>query len=342
MALLYIDGFENYGNTANAVVTTGAVTNNWRALLTASMKVQVGRDGSGLAISLEASSQTLIKQLNTTNATLVVGVAIYLTSIGTSAFAPIFLRASNTPGMNLRLNVDGSLSALRNTTVLGTSANTGIITVNTWHYVEFKITTANSGGTYDVVVDGVNELTGNGDTQPGNLAYHDVITLKKGAVSGNIRFDDLYVLDGSGSVNNDLLGPVYVSSIYPDGDDTTDFTPTGGGNHYDQVNSVVFNNATYVETGTVTAKDIYTYGGFAGTSNILGVQVSAVARETDARSMPLKILAKSSGNTVNGGKQPVGTTDWDGVTTVFEEDPDGNSWTQGSINSTAFGVEASS
>ena len=72
---------------------------------------------------------------------------------------------------------------------------------------------------------------------------------------------------------------------------------------------------------------------------VAGVQVSTVLRETDAESLPLKILAKSSGNTVNGGNQTMGSTDWTVITTVFVTDPDGAVWNATALNSTKFGVE---
>ena len=340
MALLYIDGFETYGNTANAVVAAGDVARRWMAFSENAIKVQVGRDGSGKCLSMETSSCRITKVgLNTTNDTLVVGVAMYLSSIGASAFQPIQLFSGATFGMNLQVNTDGSVSVRRGSTTLANSANSNLITANSWHYVELKVKSANSGGTFDVYINGVNELSGNGDTQDGPFSYHTAVSFRRGDLSSAIYFDDLYILDGTGATNNDVLGPMYVTTIYPDGDDTTDWTANGNGSHYSEVNDVVFDSSTYIESGTPTDQDIFTYGTVPSMGAVSGVQVSTVLRETDAESLPLKILAKSSGNTVNGGNQTMGSTDWTVITTVFVTDPDGANWNAITLNSTKFGVE---
>jgi len=342
MSLLYIDGFESYGNTSNVVTTANVVGNKWVAVSENTMKVQEGRTG-GHSISMETSTTRIIKpDLITTNATMVVGCGIRVTTVSIDAFYPIWLKIDNTPGVNLRINTNGSVSVRRYTTVLGTSANTGLITANTWHYVVLKTLVNNSTGTYEVWIDGNSELSGSGvDTQAhASKAYHNGIQLRAGTLSGAVRFDDLYILDGSGSVNNDTLGDKVVSTLRPAGDDTIDWTAKDGSTHYTEVDEVVFDEDTsYVESETATDQDIYSYGTISGTANITGVQVTTECKETEAESFQLRTLAKSTGNTVNGGDQAVGTTDWQGNSVVFEEDPDGSAWISSTINSTKFGME---
>lgn len=341
MGLLYVDGFDTYGNTNNATATQAAITNRWNAQNPATMRTYTGRDG-GYSLAVTSSNQKLGRVFGTTNSTIVVGIALYMTSIGGSAFAPIYLRTSQTNGMNVRINTDGSISVLRDTTVLGTSTNTGVISTSTWHYVEFKVLADNSSGTYEVRVDGVNEISGTGaDTQGhASFAYHDSIELGRGLLSSNVQFDDLYILDGAGTDNTDFLGhEVWVRTLWPNGDDTSDWTPTGASNNYDQINSEDFDDTTYVESNTSADQDIYDYEGLANTGEVHGVQVTTVAQDTDAKSIPMKVLAKSTGNTVNSGNVAFGSTDWDSRSVIFEEDPDGAAWTQATVNSTAFGVE---
>ena len=93
-------------------------------------------------------------------------------------------------------------------------------------------------------------------------------------------------------------------------------------------------------TDTATDQDIFDYEALSNAANIAAVQVTSDVLESSANSFGLKTLAKSSGNTVNGGEQYVGTTDWIGKSVVFEEDPDGANWVSSTVNSTAFGVEA--
>ena len=341
MALLYIDGFESYGNSANSVTTANSVGNRWTAVSESAMKVQDGRTG-GYAISMESSTTRIIKtDLATTNSTLVVGVGVHVGTVSGATFYPIWLKTDDSWGINVAINTNGSVSVIRNGTTLATSANTGVISANTWHYVVLKVLCDNSAGTYEVWVDGVSEVSGSGaDTQEHtSKSYHNGIQLRAGNLSGAVWFDDLYILDGSGSVNNDTLGPKIVSAMLPSGDDTTDWTAQGAGDHYVEVDEVVFDeDTTYIESSTANDQDIFDYGTLVS-ANVCGVQVTTDCRETEAQSFQLRTLAKSTGNTVNGADQAVGTTDWQGNSIVFEEDPDGASWTPSTVNSTKFGVE---
>jgi len=343
MAVLYLDGFERYGNTANAVTTSAVVGHSWIAVSESSMKVQPGRI-AGFAISMESSTTRIIKpDLNTTNATMVVGVGVNVNTVSGAAFAPIWLRTDDTWGMNILLNTNGSIAVRRNVTTLATSANTGIITANTWHYIVFKVLCNNSSGTYEVWVDGVSEISASGvDTQAhASKSYHNGLQLRAGALSQAVWFDDLYILDGSGGKNDDTLGTKVVTRRNPDGDDTTDWTANGGGSHYVDVDGVPFDGDTnFVSTNTPTDQDIFDYESLSNAANIAAVQVTTDVLESSAKSYQLKTLAKSAGNTVNGGNQHVGSTDWSTKSVVFEEDPDGANWISSTINSTAFGVEA--
>lgn len=342
MALLYLDGFEAYGNTANAVTTANVVGQSWVAVSESSMKVQTGRT-LGLAISMVSSTTRIIKSdLDTTNATMVVGVGINVDTPSGAAFSPIWLRTDDVWGMNVQINTNGSVSVRRNITTLATSSNTGLITANTWHYIVFKILCDNSAGTYEIWVDGTSELSGTGaDTREhASKSYHNGIQLRAGTLSQAVLYDDLYILDGSGSVNNDTLGAKVVSIIWPTGDNTTEWTANSGGNHYSEVDDPVFDEDDFISTDNSTDQDIFDYGSIANSANISAVQVTSDCKESSAKSYELKTLAASTGNTVNGATQFVGSTDWSALSVVFEEDPDGASWTPGTVNSTKFGVEA--
>ena len=336
MSLLYVDGFDTYGTTNGAAPTTNSVENKFIITYGAGLKVQAGRTGHCLEFT---SGATRLRKVSlTTNATLVVGFGFYHTNFTLDSY-PLYLFTGATAGVNLCVKTDGKIAVNRATILLGTSANAAI-TVNTWHYVELKVLCDNAGS-YEVWVDGVSVVSGNGDTQVGTDAYHDGLQLRTDASAySSARFDDLYILDGAGSTNNSNLGPVEVSTLYPNGDDVTDWTAQGGSSHYVEVDDVIFDaDSTYIESDTPTDQDIFDYEGLASNGTIKGVQVAADCRETDAESFQLKTLAKSTGNTVNNATQFVGHIAYVTTTTVFEEDPDGAAWSQSTVNSTKFGVE---
>jgi len=339
MALLYIDGFESYG-TVNATQTD--LASKYSLVSGTGISVVPGRNGNGL--SFDSSVARALRQIDTTNDTIIAGFAFYTNNLGSSTTYPFYFKNATSFGVGITVcTSDGSIGAIRNSTALGSSANTGVITVNTWHHIIIKTKCNNSTGTVEIWVDGVKELDLSGvDTLEGaNPAYHNAFQLRRGLNSGNYIFDDLYICDASGSTNNDSLGDKVVYTIRPDGDDTTDWTANGGGNHYSEVDEAVFDGDDFITTNTTTDQDIFTYADLSGTGNIVGVQVTSDVKETAAgKSYQFKHIEKSTGNTVCSANIAVGTTDWDGRVTVFETDPDGDSWTQSAVNATKFGIEA--
>jgi len=339
MALLFIDGFETYG-TSDSAPTVGSIV-DWQVIPTTATGVYIreGRNATGLSIGL-SYHEYLIKKLNTTNDTLIVGFAMYTETLGADDWEFCILKSSQTAGINLHTGTDGSIKIKCGSTLLDTS-DTGVITANTWQYVEIKVKCNDTTGTYDVWVDDVNVLSGsNVDTKAGTLAYHDVVWLTRGDLAYENRFDDFYVLDGSATTPNTRLtsSNTFITAIYPNGDSVIDWTPTGGGSHYTQVNT--YNESTYIETGTSGDQDIFDYEAFSkvGTT-IEAIQINTVAMEKDAKSYPLKTVAASSSNTVFSSNKPVCSTDPLGFTHVMVTDPDGDAWTKTALDSAKFGVE---
>jgi hypothetical protein len=338
MSLLYIDGFDTYESTNNTAPAAGTLDSRY-FINGSSVKVQEGRDAAGHCIEFQ-SSTLAYRKVVTTNATLVVGAAVYTSGFGFAAHTPLLMYTETALGMNVNLGFNGTIAVRRGSTTLNTSA-TGVMTANTWQYVELQVLCSNTGS-YELWVDGVSILSDTGvDTQNhASKSYHDAIGLASGTGVTFTRLDDFYVCDGTGSTNNSNLGDVEVSVIRPDGDDTTDWTANGAGSHYVEVDEVELDNdTTFITTGTPGDQDIFTYGGLASNGAIKGVQVTTDLRETAADSYQLKTLAKSAGNTVNV-TSAVGAMDYVANTELFEDDPDGAAWTQGTVNSTKFGVEA--
>lgn len=340
MTLLFVDGFDTYGNTNNASVTADVLGSKYVEFISTGFKVQAGRTGSGHSLEITSSSSWLLKpDLDTTNATLYAGFGMYVDSIA-SVFQPFWMRTDDIWGVNIQLETTGQLSVRRKTTTLGTTTN-AVISANTWAYIELKVVCANSGS-YELWVDGVSELTGSGDTQEHvSKSYHNAFFIRRGfGVNPNTRFDDLYILDAAGSTNNSNLGIMEVTTIYPDGDDTTQWTANGGGTHYTEVDEEVFDTTSYIESNTSAQQDIFSYGGLASNGTVQAVQVTTECKETDADSYELKILSKNTTPTTEtAATQFVGTTDFVAKRAIFDTDPDGSAWAQSTVNSNKFGVE---
>ncbi len=342
MALLWIEGFEGFGDTAGvAPQPTGIMARKYPNINRESFfDLETGRNG--WCIEIPGATDRFQTPFLTTDATLVCGLAFQL-PVALPDISPSnimsFFEGSNS-GVNIRVNVSGTISAYRDNTLLGTSA--GSLGSGQWYYIELKVFTNNSTGTVEVKVNGSTWLSlTSQDTQPGSNAWHDAVRF--GQLNVVSRFDDMYVLDGSGSANNDFLGNRKVVALDPDGAGVaTDWTPSAGSN-YQNVDDgdEVDEDTTYNETSTNADDDLYTYDDLPGvTASVDGVQITSEARVT-AGSMDLSNLIRTGTTIYPGSADTVTSTSYVTSTRVEEQDPDtAAAWTPAGVNGAQFGIRA--
>lgn len=293
MALLFIDGFDHYA--------TADITKKWTAIGAGSpvINASAGRRSGGALLCPNATTNTanMQKTLPSSYATLIVGFALKVSAF--SARSVVRLMDTATVHVNVFLNLDGTLSVRRGTTVLTTTASA--LSTDTWYYLELKATINDTTGSYDLRLNGSSWTSGsNVDTRNAGNASVNVVSLGTDGVATNAltqSFDDLYVADTSGSApHNDFLGDVRIDTLYPTADGTyTQFTPSTGTDHYALVDETAPNTSDYVESSTAGHKDSYAMGDLSAiTGTIFGVQVSAAALKDDAGARSLKVGVRSS------------------------------------------------
>ena len=341
--LLWIEGFEGFGDTiASAPAPTGIIGRKYLSVTSESdMRIRTGRLG-GYSLHFPNSGCIMTTPVLTTNATLVVGMAIKFISLNSSLLAFLSLYDTTTLGMNLRVSSAGELGVYRGSTSLATTSGLNLVT-DTWYYIEFKVVCNNTTGSYEVRVGGSNVLSDSGlDTQAGSNAYHDRVSLRAGSSSYHY-FDDLYCLDASGSSNNNFLGNMRVVAIRSDGDTTAkDWARSAGSDNYALVNEVECDDdTTYVENDTSTEKDLYEYTAVADLANsVKGIQINTTCRETDTNSFSLQTVVKSGTTESDDTAQNIGSTSYVTKTRLLETDPDtATAWTLSGINAAQFGIK---
>src|SRR5262249_10906170 len=129
---------------------------------------------------------------------------------------------------------------------------------NFWYYLEIGATVATSGGTATVRVDGKTVISFTGNTKTAGT-LHSTDAVSWGFWSPSLTTysaDDLYVCDATGTTNNNFLGDVRIQSLLPNGAGaSTQFTPTGSGTNYLNVNDVPDVATTYNSSSTVGDRD---------------------------------------------------------------------------------------
>ena len=339
MALLWIEGFEGYGTTTGGPpLPTGIMARKYPIVNGESnMDIETGRIG-GFSIQLPGGSWLASPSL-TTDDTLICGFAFRTDGSGDYTMMAFWDGASK--NFNLRFESSSSeLDIWRGDTLIGTTSGLGVLS-NTWYWIEMKAITHNSAGAYDVEIGGVSIFSASGvDTQTGANAWSDNIRFF-GTGSDN-RWDDIYVCDSTGSINNDMLGNVKVVAIAPDGDSTANFgTSTPSANHYENVDeNPVDDDTSYVEDSTANITDLYDYEALAGSGSILGLQINTQCRETDVTPFNIITPIESNGSQYDDAGQVVGTTSYTCRHRVSETDPDtSNVWTFSGVNAAKFGIK---
>jgi hypothetical protein len=354
MALLFFDGFEGIdagdvelrygvpisgGGTA-AIAASGAGSNppspNGRYLQQSTF--------SGLAVR---------KNLSSPISEIVIGTRIRFLA---TSFAPsgpanefgfwelrdfdggadsIQLTFSLTPDLALRVR-RGSLTG----TILGTTTSGIVANPKAWNFVEAKVVIDNSGSV-EIRLNGITVLTLTGvDTQQTANNTVDAFRLIAGASSHVTGFDDLYLLDTSGSAPyNDFLGNVYSLEMLPSAaGDSTQWTPNAGAN-WDRVDDATEDgDTTYVSDSTAGDTDLYNLTNPSSSATIIrAVKVITTARKADAGAQNLELLVKS-GTTTDASAPKAITDSYAEYNETWLQNPDTSAdWTIADLNALQSG-----
>lgn len=351
MALLYFDGFESY--------PTADITKRWsgNSSFTGWSVGATGRNGNGMTVS-NTSSRWLGRGIGSyTTTSLFGGCAFKIAAFPVSWALPIMgfgFASSNNWQTVILIDPVGNIQFGR---TFGTNqpflltATKNYVVPGVWYYIELKSTLKSStlagdckiwleGTEIFSIASGVDLTTTYGTTA--DTFY--LGSLPTANTNIGIIYDDVYVCDGTGSVNNTQLGDMRVESLLPGGaGTTTQWTPNASTN-YSRVNETSQDgDTTYVATSTTGNIDSYAIGNLAITpSSVAGVQVCTVAKKTDGGVRNTGSVIRSGGtNYDHGSSKPFILTS--GYTTnvdIWELDPNGSiAWTGTSVNALEAGVK---
>lgn len=328
MALRLVEGFDHM--IASLVTTKG-----W-GLNPASMTP--GRFGGQAARTTVGTVNA--KSLPAPLTTLFTGWAVRLASLVNGADF-ITLRAGATATVRLSTNLTNKLQVRNSGGTVIATGTTGILT-NTWYYIELGPVIAGASGSIEVRLNGVSgeipAATGNfGSTGIDNVGFGTTNT------GNNADFDDIYVCDNTGAMNNGFLGDVRVATIMPNADGAhTAWTPTGGGSHFSQVDEITGTfpdgDTTYVSDSTPGDIDSYAFDDIDGGATVYGIQKAAYVRKDDAAVRQVAFVTRQSAVDHVGATFTLGAT-YAFITEIDEQDPTPANWTPTTINGDEWGMK---
>lgn len=242
------------------------------------------------------------------------------------------------------------LQVYRGATLIG---ETGAFVPVSWHYLEFQFTVDPTGGTASSIEIRVNtqvELNISSiDLADTGLAGADVFEIN--CQGPTLNFDDLYILDSTGSINNDFLGDSVIEGRRPTADSTPlDWNLENGGfgsvdEHWEALDATTCSgtvNTQYIWSDVVNDQDLLSFNALSFiTGQIHCVQVMSDARLDAVGSREFKHLIRSNATIYSPGpNHTVASTNTQNFFDVFEVDPDtGVKWTIAGVNAAEFGVE---
>lgn len=334
MAIVFIDGFDSYSTITD-------VCRKWRHCnLGSKSKLKIGRTGAGQSLHIFGDNNRTayigIKDVgnkptwNVGFAFMNVNMEGHFTLLNFNDGADTQLSLEFTPEV-------GQFTVWSDGEKLGTAPS--VLLDGVWHYVEIRVEISNSGSVL-LRIDGDDEidLTGVPLDVSGNSYANSVMFRRPSKWDKGYAIDDVYILDGTGTSNNNLLGDMQVITLVPEAaGDSTEWTASSG----DNWSAVLGDNNRYVLSDYYGDKDLYNFSDMTGTSinNIAGVVVNVYPKSTDGSTKYINAVAKSGTTEANATHQAFTSTDYVGLQYVFETDPDTDeAWTVSGVNAAQFGI----
>jgi hypothetical protein len=348
MAIIWIEGFEEFGTTLNAAPSpTGVMARKYYNIAAeSSFRIVSGRY-AGLAVQLTTASCLFGPGGMTTNASLGVGCAVQFSALATYEFLTFY---NNTfRGCNLRLTSAGELAVYCTDTLLGTTSGAAIV-AGQWYYIEFHIASSSSTGQVHVGVNGVTKLTlTNQNTKGSNANSYHTLFQFKGNASVVLTVDDVYCYDYDNTVFTRTFpfGVQQVATIFPTGaGSSTQWTPSAGSNYACVNETIVDDDTSYVSPSTTSLQDLYAFGSVSNllSGTPLAIQVNTDPRVTSGSATLYHLCSTNTSSWPLGGRASQGSisgTNYGTYRTVWECNPaTDTSWTIGTVNSTNYGVRS--
>lgn len=286
MTIIFTEGFDK----------STTLLDTWSA--GTSVISNVGRTGTG---GLTQTGTATTKQVAAANehATFIWGVAINRGS-STGTFEMRFLSDSlATQHVTVQVTSTGEIKVFRGSTAgtqLGSTVSAGTVPAGTWVYLEAKVTLSDTVGVVTVRVNGAQVFTiSSADTKNGGTkTVLDGIGMAIANV--NALVDDIVLMNGAGSTNNDFIGDIKIETLYPTGaGNTTGLTPSTGSN-WSNVDETPRNTSDYNGSATDNLYDTYQMGNLATlTGTVYAINIFAYTAKSDAGAAGGAIMLRSGG-----------------------------------------------
>ncbi len=352
MALLFVDGFDHYDPQQLDGHNLPYLARGKASYLATGATRVAGRRPSSFALRLSAGPGGVggySKAFGSGRTSFVAGVAVRPEQWNVSGFGPVLLGvvdANSEVFHFLRAGMDGRLELWRrqygsDARIAGSAVQ---IHPRGWSHVEFRLTQGTSNGTLDARVNGVlaislagrDTVLGGGQLAAAFLGAHDGTE-----PATQLDFDDFWLCDTAGTINNSFLGDCRVDLLNADGAGTNNaFAVVGAPSGWQAVSDS--DEASFIRSSALGQRSTFSFSNLPtmSTPTVFGAQVVGLARKTDAGSSAFTGVCVSAGVTGTQAGSPL-LEELSLRMAVIERNPNGNAvWTEAALNAAEFGVQS--
>jgi len=325
MALIYCDGFDDYGTGGINAVPGGFVQGTIGGV---TFTNSGARTGNAITVTANTSFNQIANSVFLTGnpTTVFVGAAFY--SAGTNPQYGITLYNGVSVLITATVNYTVNKVSIYRGTVAGTLlANVSYTFPGGWVYLEVGATIDSSNGSVNVYVNGslIASISGVSTISGGGGLYVTNVYLSHGlgAGSAQVWIDDFYMCDNTTAYNNNVLGPIQVKTVLPNGiGSATNMSVTGVSTNYLAVNNNPEDgDTTYVSSNFAGTLDLYTQVGVGTTGYPYAVMINQIQRLDVSGSRIVAGILQINGVQYTGNIATVNSTSYMQTFSVFNYNP---------------------
>lgn len=334
MALIFIEGFDN--------IDTAQIARKWETVVGNGVILTPGRFGGKCLQFNNVGTTSYVQQSFVARQSYIFGSAFSI-AYGDSTGPIITYLDDGTPQLDVRITADAAIQFTRNGVPIATS-DPNRFAFGFFNYLEVQVFISNLSGYVIARINGNVVLNVSGlDTQNTGNSTINQIRFSPPTNSGNydLRFDDLYICDTTGIRNNTFLGETRVETHFPVANGSTNnFVVYGADNNWQAVDETTADDdASFTQSGTIGAKDLYQIEDHNFTGEIFGVQQVFVHRKDDVGERNVAALLKTGNGTEYEGSQIAAQSSYQLSKKLWEVNPEtGTEWTPETVNASEFGI----
>ena len=355
MAILWMDGFDHY--TTGTAFRDEIISAGYAVFSTGqSATATAGQVFNDVGKAAVLSNNNRGFGFATTGSPTSIGALCHFqpSTIADTDNLPIFsfVAANNQPQITIACEGITGRVRVTNGQIGGTflaESTAAHFAAGVYTHVEAFVTIDNGVGAVEVRINGnttpVINISGV-DTQSQSTNEIALVLLGNIATGGSValyRFDNFFVRDTTGPVNNGFLGERRVETVVPNADTATEqWTPSTGADSFAMVDEIgPDDDTTYLESSTGGNRTVLDTANLADTTGTTrAVAVMSRARKTDAQNRTYRVGVRSGASETQSGDISSDTSyTYDGYM-IANQDPNGTiAWTPANAQSAQIAIE---